>query len=86
MRCARSTGAPHIVTTQPRRSRAPARTTKSITVCRKNHEDERTIAAGVIGAGRESEVDEALLPGRGVHGNGEDWDPTGPVGFPREWE
>ena len=23
---------------------------------------------------------------RGVHGNGEDWDPTGPMGFPWEWE
>jgi len=24
--------------------------------------------------------------GRGVHGNGEDWDPMGPMGFPWEWE
>jgi len=23
---------------------------------------------------------------RGVHGNGEDWDPMGPMGFPWEWE
>jgi len=23
---------------------------------------------------------------RGVHGNVEDWDPMGPMGFPREWE
>jgi len=22
---------------------------------------------------------------RGVHGNGEDWDPMGPMGFPWEW-
>ena len=26
------------------------------------------------------------LPTRGVHGNGEDWDPMGPMGFPWEWE
>jgi len=26
------------------------------------------------------------LPFRGVHGNGEDWDPMGPMGFPWEWE
>ena len=24
--------------------------------------------------------------GRGVHGNGEDWDPMGPMGFLWEWE
>ena len=23
---------------------------------------------------------------RGVHGNGENWDPMGPMGFPWEWE
>ena len=23
---------------------------------------------------------------RGVHGNGEDWDPMDPMGFPWEWE
>jgi len=23
---------------------------------------------------------------RGVHGNGKDWDPMGPMGFPWEWE
>jgi len=23
---------------------------------------------------------------RGVHGNREDWDPMGPMGFPWEWE
>jgi len=23
---------------------------------------------------------------RGVHGNGDDWDPMGPMGFPWEWE
>ena len=23
---------------------------------------------------------------RGVHGNGEDWDPMGPMRFPWEWE
>jgi len=27
-----------------------------------------------------------LVSSRGVHGNGEDWDPMGPMGFPREWE
>ena len=27
-----------------------------------------------------------ILYTRGVHGNGEDWDPTGPMGFPWEWE
>jgi len=26
------------------------------------------------------------LQSRGVHGNGEDWDPMGPMGFPWEWE
>jgi len=26
------------------------------------------------------------LVARGVHGNGEDWDPMGPMGFPWEWE
>ena len=26
-----------------------------------------------------------LLCIRGVHGNGEDWDPMGPMGFPWEW-
>jgi len=26
------------------------------------------------------------LGSRGVHGNGEDWDPMGPMGFPLEWE
>ena len=26
------------------------------------------------------------VQGRGVHGNGEDWDPMGPMGFPWEWE
>jgi len=29
---------------------------------------------------------EPLVRGRGVHGNGEDWDPMGPMGFPWEWE
>jgi len=28
----------------------------------------------------------APVRGRGVHGNGEDWDPMGPMGFPWEWE
>jgi len=28
----------------------------------------------------------AVLCIRGVHGNGEDWDPMGPMGFPWEWE
>jgi len=27
-----------------------------------------------------------LIVSRGVHGNGEDWDPMGPMGFPWEWE
>jgi len=27
-----------------------------------------------------------LLPPRDVHGNGKDWDPMGPMGFPWEWE
>jgi len=35
-----------------------------------------TIAAGGVG----------VTVTRGVHGNGEDWDPTGPMGFPWEWE
>ena len=26
------------------------------------------------------------LSARGVHGNGTDWDPMGPMGFPWEWE
>ena len=26
------------------------------------------------------------LYGRDVHGNGKDWDPMGPMGFPWEWE
>ena len=26
------------------------------------------------------------LRSRGVHGNREDWDPMGPMGFPWEWE
>ena len=31
--------------------------------------------------------DAALVLGaRGVHGNGKDWDPMGPMGFPWEWE
>jgi len=29
---------------------------------------------------------ETWVASRGVHGNGEDWDPMGPMGFPREWE
>ena len=27
-----------------------------------------------------------LVSGRDVHRNGKDWDPMGPMGFPREWE
>ena len=27
-----------------------------------------------------------LLGSRGMHGNGEDWDPMVPMGFPWEWE
>ena len=33
-----------------------------------------------------SSSDNSGVGTRGVHGNGEDWDPMGPMGFPWEWE
>jgi len=49
---------------------------------RQRYANKSVLRASYLG----SQHDANRSPTRGVHGNGEDWDPMGPMGFPWEWE